>query len=193
MSLAAITAQANVADELVRNSPFLPDGWAPPQPRPQPAPPPRPTQPQPLDRVEFRSKVNLGGKTTFSIFDPTNNRSHWLGLNQTEGGFTILEYKPKEDSIVVRHDGRTRTISLHEAKVQAMAEAAPAPTPGRAQGGVAASQPAASPEERMQNLAEEIRRRREIRRALVEGGEPQEAQQQSVGNVEPPMPPNPEF
>jgi len=175
LASASAGAFANVGDELVKNSPFLPEGYQPP--RPPDRTPPRPTRPpeeRPLDKLEFRSIAKLSGETTFSLFDPTEKRGFWLTVNQSEGGFTLVEYKEKEDSVVVRHDGRTRVIPLRESKVVAIADAPatrPAPTPT-----AAPAAEAANPEERMQNLAEEIRRRREIRRALIEQNEANNAQ-----------------
>ncbi len=168
MAAAVTVAHANVGDELIKNSPFLPEGYEPPKPqnRTPPRPPQKPEE-RPLDKLEFRSIAKLSGEMTFSLFDPMEKRGFWLGVDQSEGGFTVLEYKEKEDSVVVRHDGRTRVIPLHESKVTALAEAPPTPTPpGGAQ--PAATEEAGTPEERMQNLAAEIRRRREIRRALIE-------------------------
>lgn len=171
LPLAALSLHAN-GDDLVRNSPFLPHDY---QPRRPSAPtPPRQTQqqPQPLDRLEFRSITNFGGRLSFSLFDPTENRSFWIGLNERDGGFSVIEFKEKEDAVVVRHEGRTRTISLHEAKVTAMAaEPTPPPSSRRPDRREQANRPEAA-EERMQELAAEIKRRREIRRALVEGNEP---------------------
>jgi hypothetical protein len=189
---------ASANNPLLENNPFVPEGWQPPQPRqppPQPQRPPPPAQPQPLDRLEFRSIARFNGVETFSLFDPTENRRFWLGLNQTDSGFTVTDYNPKEDSVVVKHEGKTRTIALHEAKIQAMAEA---PTPATARpgpGGRPTAQPAASPEERMQDLAEEIRRRREIRRQLVEGAQQQSPTPEVSEQVtmEPPLPPNPGY
>ncbi len=176
LPMAAGSAAFGDANELVRNSPFLPEGYQPPQdrrPTPPPQRPPPPSGPEPLDRIEFRGMANFGGRTEFSLFDPSQKRSFWIGLNRTEGGFTVAEYKDKEDAIVVRHEGKTRTISLHESKIAALApEATPAPARPREPGArpTPAAQPE-DPEERMRNLADEIRRRREVRRALVEESE----------------------
>lgn len=157
--------QADVGKELINNSPFLPEGYTPPRPvdRRRP-PPPKPPEEKPLDSLEFRSLATLSGGLTFSLYDPMEKRGFWLGVDESEAGFTILEFKEKEDAVVVRHDGETRTISLHESKVLAMAN----PPPETRSAPQASNSEPANPEERMQNLAEEIRRRREVRRALIE-------------------------
>jgi len=128
--------------------------------------------------MEFRGIARINGEPSFSLYDPTNQRSYWLRLNQPDSGFTVTEYKPREDAVVVRHEGQARTISLHEARVQAMATPPPTP-PGGVTPGTEQAQ-ATTPEARMQDLAEEIRRRREIRRALVEGTQQPPAQDAPV-------------
>lgn len=200
MSLAIAGAPlcASPGNDLVKNSPFVPEDWSPEPPRQARARPTPPRQPQPLDKLEFRSIANFGGKRTFSLFDPTQNRSYWLGIDETEAGFTVVDYQEKEDSVVVRHEGRTRTVPLHVSKIQAMAQEAP---PAQRQGGGQSDRTeraaeATTPEERMQNLAEEIRRRREIRRALVEGNQPPGGGNNAAPqnqSAEPPIPPSPEF
>lgn len=162
-------------NDLVQNSPFLPEGYQSQEDRQPPRPPERPPPPsgqEPLDKIEFRGMANFGGKTEFSLFDPAQKRSFWIGLERTEGGFTITEFKEKEDAVVVSHEGKTRTISLHESKVAALVPEAPTPPSprGRESPSVPTARPE-DPEERMRNLADEIRRRREIRRALVEEAE----------------------
>lgn len=164
-------AQAD-GDELVENSPFLPEGYQPPQERrpPRQEQPPPPRGPEPLDQIEFRGMTTFNGQTSFSLFDPNQKRSFWVPLERTEGGFTVVEYKEGEEAVVVRHEGKQRTISLHESKVAALPEAAASPPRNRGRDNPPAAQ-AEDPEERMKNLAEEIRRRREMRRAALEEAE----------------------
>lgn len=172
-ALSVVLAAGASGRDLLTNSPFVPEGYEPPQPRQErPPPPPRPEPPrgpQPLDRLEFRGLTKLGGKLAFSLFDPIEKRSFWIGIGQSEAGFSVVEFKEREDAVVVTHDGRTRTVALHESQVQVLPDTA-APAVRRT---TATERPAEAvdPEERMQNLAEEIRRRREVRRALIEEAE----------------------
>jgi hypothetical protein len=122
-----------------------------------------------LDRLEFRGLTKLGGKLAFSLFDPTEKRSFWIGVGQSEAGFAVVEFNEREDAVVVTHDGRTRTVSLHESQVQVLPDTAPPPV--RPTGATERPTETVDPEERMQNLAEEIRRRREVRRTLIEEAE----------------------
>ena len=156
---------------LIENSPFLPEGYQPPQTNQRPPrepPPPPPRGPEPLDKIEFRGMTTIGGEPSFSLFDPEEKRSYWIPLGRTDGGFTIVDYKEDEEAVVVRHNNRNRTISLHEATIAAMPVQAPTPPTNRRGGRREQAQEAQDPEERMQNLQEEIRRRRELRRAALE-------------------------
>lgn len=161
-------AQQN--NRLIENSPFLPENYQPPQTNQRPPrepPPPPPRGPEPLDKIEFRGLTTIGGKPSFSLYDPDEKRSYWIPLGRTDGGFTIVDYNEDEEAVVVRHNDKNRTISLHEATIAAMPT--PAPTPPVRRGGRGEqAQEAQDPEERMQNLQEEIRRRRELRRAALE-------------------------
>ena len=160
----------HAVEDLVERSPFIPEGWSPPQPpRPRETPPP-PAQPQVLDSIEFRGMTKWQGEYMFSLFDPTERRSFWLGVNQSDSGFTVTEFNERDETVVVRHENRTRTVGLRESQVQAIPETAeasarPAQTTRRPS---SQQQQAQSPEERMQQLAEEIRRRRAARRQVIE-------------------------
>lgn len=187
---------AHAGDELVRNSPFIPQGWQPPRAPERPTPRPTPERPQdrPLDRVEFRGMTVLFGERSFSIHDPSSNRSFWLREGQGEAGFRVVEFNPGDDAVIVEHDGERRTIPLHEAKVAAVEQPRQAPRPTGGTRPQATRGPTRQveqdPEERMQNLAEEIRRRRELRRQILERSESgEEPQQQETGGV--PVPPGP--
>lgn len=188
----AIASAAVVdGDDLARNSPFLPEDYVPQQEQrrpPPPPPPPPPRGPQPLDQLEFRGMTTFGGKTEFSLFDPSQKRSFWIGIGQSGGGFQVAEFNERDQAIVVKHDGRTRTISLKESQVEALPAAAPpaAPREGQRQRETAA-QPQ-DQEERMKNLQEEIRRRREVRRALVEEAESNQPPQSRGTVVRPAAP-----
>lgn len=169
-------------DDLVQNSPFLPEGYRPPgserTPPVREPPPQAPRGPEPLDQIEFRGLTRFGGTTQFSLFDPNEKRSYWIELNGTEGGFTVAEYKAGEEAVVVQHEGKTRTIPLHESKIAPLAPETPRPEGRNRDRPREQAQRPENPEERMRNLAEEIQRRREARRALLE----QARDEQQQGN-----------
>ena len=151
---------------------------------------PQKTAATPLDSMEFNGVVEIGGVTWLSLYDPKSKKSYWLNKDEAaEDGITLDRYdagkQPGEESIVVRQGGMTRRLTLKDADIITLKEAprtsaqratqtaAPARTgPPRAQ---PRQQPqnieAASDEEvreRMQRVAEEIRRRRALRKDIID-------------------------
>lgn len=137
--------------ELVKNSPF----GAPPAASAPAA------ENQPL---EFRGVFADGGEYFFSIYDPAERRSHWVGLAEPGLPFRIRAYDPGTQAVVAEYQGRQLTLALKKAPVAAApATLAAAPAPPSVQPVLAAT--ASPPEEaaRLAAIAAEIRRRRELR------------------------------
>jgi hypothetical protein len=140
-----------------------------------------------LDRIEFRGVMKAGDDTLVVLFDTTKSRSTVLKLDETVDGLKVTDYQSENDRVRVESGSEAKWVELREAKVIAAAIPPPQQTanagqqPGRPT--VAANgQPAntgmaqVSDDEvrkRMQRVAEEIRRRRALRRQAL-----QEAQQQ---------------
>lgn len=163
-------------------SPFVP-----PSQKVEPKAAPKVTPATPLDSVEFRGVIEIGGVAWVSIYDTKSKKSYRLSQDvEGEDGFQLVRYdrgsKPGEETIVVRQNGLTRNLSLKDADIIALA-ATPQRAPQRAAQQTAPRRPtpvsqpanpnieAASDEEvreRMQRVAEEIRRRRALRRDIIE-------------------------
>tara|TARA_B100000519_G_scaffold202322_1_gene220348 strand:- start:2588 stop:3178 length:591 start_codon:yes stop_codon:yes gene_type:complete len=163
-------------------SPFVP-----PSQNVQPKVQPKATPVTPLDSVEFRGVIEIGGVAWLSLYDTKSKKIYRLRQDvDGEDGFRLVGYdrgsKPGEETIVVRQNGLTRNLSLKDADIIALAEV-PQRAPQRVTQRTAPAtanpvrQPAnpnieaASDEEvreRMQRVAEEIRRRRALRRDIIE-------------------------
>jgi len=162
-------------------SPFLPDGYK------ATDKPPEPPKPSPVDRYELRSIMVLNGVQVFSLLDTSNSKGFWIGLNETVEGVAVSDFHAGDESVLVRSGGKSRRLKLKEAKIVALKVAPPKPpvvAPNRApvpKTGTAPGSPAVRPsggtinnlsdEEvraRMQRVAEEIRRRRAMRRTMAE-------------------------
>jgi len=163
-------------------SPFLPEGFGAANDK-------APAAASPLDRLELRGVMTIEGHTTAVLFDKSNNRSSSVELGATENNIKVSDYRPQDDSVLVESGGQSKRIRLLEAKIVAVAATPvpPPPVPGAPPPPVASAQPSGpgpvtpqmSDEEvraRMQRVAEEIRRRREMRRQMLE-----RAQQQNQG------------
>ena len=134
----------------------------------------------------------LGGVHTFSLFDTTSKKGFWISLGESVESVSVSDYDGSDESVLVRGGGFARRLKLKEAKIVALKVTAPKPrpapgvatnlTPSRgsqiANSGSAASGTAnqaainnLSDEEvraRMQKVAEEIRRRRAMRRMMAD-------------------------
>jgi hypothetical protein len=169
-------------------SPFLPEGY---QVQAKPAGPP---EPSPVARYELRSIMVLGGVHTFSLFDTTTSKGFWINLDETVEGVSISDYKKSDESVLVRSAGHERRLKLKEAQIVALLVTPPkpqtsAPESPQARRQVPSGPPTTIPgpppdgvpsraainnlsdeevRSRMQKVAEEIRRRRAMRRTMAD-------------------------
>ncbi len=175
-----------LAQENDARSPF-----APPSAK-QPVEPPKTTPVTALDSIEFRGVIEIGGNAWVSIYDPKSKKSYRLTKDELgEDGFSLVNYdtgnKPGEETIMIRQNGLTKELSLKDADIITLKEAprqAPQraaenaqPTPSaptrRPPANTNQNMEAASDEEvreRMQRVAEEIRRRRALRSNIINDG-----------------------
>lgn len=169
-------------------SPFLPEDYT---PKNKPTGPPKPS---PVARYELRSIMVLGGVHTFSLFDTTNSKGFWIDLNETVEGVTISDYQKSDESesVLVRSGGYERRLKLKEAQIVALKVTPPRPQtsstalarrkpPSGPPNTIPGPPPSGTPSRaainnlsdqevraRMQKVAEEIRRRRAMRRTMAD-------------------------
>ena len=171
---------SDLLNRLAQDSPFLPPSGA--------QSPGMPSSGQ----FEFRSLVVEDGRLYFSVYDSSKQRSEWVTLDETGGPFVARRYDEAKDTLTIEVNGETQTLTLKESRVHGTDNApsgppAPLPTnnapagpagpglsaPSEAKGPVPGNpSPGAPPvpvitnpqeAERLQNLANEIRRRRGLR------------------------------
>ncbi len=164
-----------VVGACVAQSPFLPPSAAAPA---APAP-----SSGPLDALEFRGVLSVADTTIVTLFNTADGKSLLVEVGQTLNGFRVADYRLEgpDDVVVVESGGRSRTIPMRKATIVALA-APPMPVPpppGEAGGpppppvpGVNAQMSDEEVRQRMQRVAEEIRRRRALRRDMLEGQSP---------------------
>lgn len=168
MAAPIASAQVEMADDplaaLVRDSPFLPITGA-----------VRPSAPGEGGPLEFRSVVFETGKFFFSIYDQSARESNWVTFGETDMPFVVRSYDQEEDILTVDYQGRSLALKLQPAHTagQVTDGSAPAPLPsaGEATGPdvirpthpAPAQAPAldADQSQRLQEMADEIRRRRQ--------------------------------
>lgn len=191
----AVWATVAAAQDLHTDSPFLPEDY-----QQGPAAPPEPPKASPLDKLELRSVSVMGGVQHFSLYDTAASKGFWIKLNETVQGVAVSDYNKPDGSVLVRSGGFTRRLKLKEAKIIALAVPPPSAPPAAGQApattaaagapnmttGTATLQGGSGPainnlsddevRARMQKVAEEIRRRRAMRREMAEqaAGQPKQ-------------------
>ncbi len=126
---------------------------------------------EPPAGLEFRGVFVDKGEPFFSLFDPVAKSSGWVGLNEPEHPFVVREFDAAKNQVVVEYRGKKLSLGLKQAKVTAMAVVAPsvAPAPSSPPEAASAPVPTAVPvpdeaeRKRQAEIAEEVRRRRELR------------------------------
>ena len=158
-------------------SPFLP-----PEPTPEAAPPA-------AAPIELRGIMTAGENIMFSIYDTATRSSSWVRLNQTGGSFIVRTYDESRDTITVDHNGRTITLALKTAKVASAPVAAPQPVvaapnvPQPVTGPVVLNPTPADEQRRLEAIAAEVNRRRQLRQQALQ------ASRQAAGQPPQGLPP----
>lgn len=185
-ALATASLLPGGARDLAANSPFMPPGTF--------AGPAAVTE---GGSLELRSIMVLGGAPQFSIYDSSNKRASWVGLNDADQDFAVKSYDAKAETVNVEYHGRPLMLVLQKARIGAAAMPVPgapavaggqmpAPLPPPSSGLVNTVKINPTPAEeaqRLQAVVEEIRRRREQRQQVGQQQPlPSAVQQQGQGN-----------
>ncbi len=145
-----------------------------------------PTQDAP---IELRGIMTAGDNVMFSIYDTATRSSSWVRLNQTGGSFIVRAYDESRDTITVDHNGRTITLALKTAKVASAPVAAPQPVvvapnvPQPVTGPVVLNPTPADEQRRLEAIAAEVNRRRQLRQQALQ------ASRQAAGQPPQGLPP----
>lgn len=157
------------AQDLNSRSPFMPEGGAGGAAATENAP------------LELRGIVSTSHGEIFGLYDPSKKESVWVGLNDTHSPFVVRSHDVANETVTVDYDGRILTLPLKAPKIESM----PVPNPTTSvannlpRGPVmptnppAVSNPTAAEEaRRLENVAAEVRRRRMLRAAAQQNGQP---------------------
>ena len=121
---------------------------------------------------ELRGIMSAGNGTRYCIYDPVKKSSTWVGPNETGNPFVVKAADPTRDTVTLEAGGQVMTLALHEAKVVSLSPnsvgaMAPPPMPiGR----VVLKPTPEDEQRRLQAIAEEVRRRRELRERSQQPG-----------------------
>ena len=129
--------------------------------------------------LEFRAVLEENGQKLFSIYDTATKHSRWLTQNDASGDVVIKSYDEDAHTISLERNGQSLSLTLKSGPRIAQSVQPPM-QPGMQPGAVglpgqSAQQimAAKGPEaQRMQQIAEEIRRRRALRQQGPQGPMP---------------------
>ena len=145
---------------------------------------------------EFRSVLGeKDNKFLFSIYETATRRSNWVELNDPLNGFSVKSYDAGKQTITVDYQGKAMTLAIKQAPAVAQVYQAPAlqvgpvpvmQNPGNPSVQPSPAMPTAIDQQRIQQIQEEIRRRRALRnQAIVPNVNPQGVQPHYGGGPQP--------
>lgn len=122
--------------------------------------------------VEFRGVFAQGGEYFFNVYLAAQSRAEWLGLDETFGeSLKVKHYDAINQQLTIELDGKSLTLALASAKrPAATAPAATNRALPAAKGPDTSAEPApsVSDQERLNKIADEIRRRRALRQQALQ-------------------------
>ena len=126
--------------------------------------------------IELRGVMATPDGLRFAIYEPALQKGSWVKANETGFGFVVRSYDAGKSAVTVDYQGRPQTLTLKEARFDGTV--APAPmmpgAPGQvrpAAGTGGAPAITANPAEeakRLEQVANEVRRRRAARQAATQ-------------------------
>ena len=123
--------------------------------------------------IELRGVMQTSEGMMFGIYEPASQKGTWVKANETGNGYVVKTFDAARSSISVEYQGRVQTLTLKEARFDGTvtavpmtggAQVRPAVLPGGAP--AVASNPAEEAK-RLENVANEVRRRRAARQAAT--------------------------
>lgn len=133
--------------------------------------------PTDLDSFEFNGIMTLGETTRVSVWDAKEQKNYWLIVGQAgEQGLSLQRYDEGSETIVIARNGVTKQLGLKKVEIAELKLSAAPSSPAASSSAPRPAQPPAQiaaetdeqVRERMQKVAEEIRRRRAERRKQLE-------------------------
>ena len=125
--------------------------------------------------IELRGVMAAPDGLRFAIYEPALQKGSWVKANETGFGFVVRSYDAGKSAVTVDYQGRPQTLTLKEARFDGTV--APAPMMPGAPGQVRPAGPGGAPAitanpaeeaKRLEQVANEVRRRRAARQAATQ-------------------------
>lgn len=129
-------------------------------------------------QLEFRGVAEENGVLWFSLYDTATKRSTWVRRDAAGTGPAIRAYDPATPAVTIEYQSKTLTLPLRRAPQIAVApqpqQGGSGPVPGNPVviGGAVSGGPAPMDAARIQQIQEEIRRRRALRQQAIQPNAP---------------------
>lgn len=156
--VAPLWALPSQLDQLLKNSPFGAQRSG-------------PAAEAPAQAWEFRGMVEENGVLWFSLYEPGTRRSLWRRLQQPDEHVVVRHFDPNGSTLTIEFQSRTLVLPLRSAPRTEGPPAGTIPPIGSPQPAAAATTATtATPDnaQRLQQIAEEIRRRRALRQQTLQ-------------------------
>lgn len=155
---------AAIGTEIPSRSPFLPNE----------APGVAPVTP--AEAPQFVGVIPLQDGTLFRLYDPVTRKGVWVREGETGHSFIVRQHYVinGRDQIVVEQNGRSLSLALPEARIATVRSAVSAPpialspVPAAVTQSVRLNPTPESEAARLQDIIDEVQRRREARQAAAE-------------------------
>tara|TARA_B100000965_G_scaffold371680_1_gene360840 strand:+ start:1863 stop:2471 length:609 start_codon:yes stop_codon:yes gene_type:complete len=115
LSLIAVPFALANTESLIKNSPFVPEGYTPsPSPSPGIIGSGKAGNRKRSGKLEFRGSAKIDGQWYFSIYETKKRRGYWVRMNDSSGEFLVTSYNPQDQSITVQDASGPQTLKLKE-------------------------------------------------------------------------------
>jgi hypothetical protein len=122
--------------------------------------------------IELRGILEEPNGSLFGLYDPVKRLGGWVKLNEAGHDFTVRSYDSSNDAVTVDYQGRVLTLALKSAKIESMpmmAQPQPNMVPRPPMGGPQISAvPTIDEAKRLEAVAAEVQRRRQMRQAAMQ-------------------------
>jgi hypothetical protein len=131
---------------------------------------PAPTAAAENSPIELRGVMSTPDGLRFAIYEPASQKGNWVKAEESGFGYVVRSYDTKRSQASVDYQGRTQTLTLKEARFDGTAVTSPAPAAGQQARppGTAVTANPAEEAKRLEQVANEVRRRRAARQAATQ-------------------------
>lgn len=126
--------------------------------------------------IELRGVIAGPEGLRFAIYEPASQKGNWVKADEKGFGYVVKSYDAGRSAVSIEYQGRVQTLTLKEAKFDGTVAAPPmvqAPVSGQMRPAPAVANNPAEEAKRLEQVANEVRRRRAARQAAAQSANSQ--------------------